>query len=78
MGGASVRDLPGFAAGEFTVQDVSAMAVASTVAPQPGWKIPRPVRAPGGKTTHLAELMDDRGQITACDVDPKRLDTVTA
>ena len=33
--------------------------------------------APGGKTTHLAELMDDRGEVVACDVDPRRLDTVT-
>jgi 16S rRNA (cytosine967-C5)-methyltransferase len=34
--------------------------------------------APGGKTTHLAELMDNRGRITACDIDAKRLETVTA
>ena len=34
--------------------------------------------APGGKTTHLAELMDNRGFITACDIDPRRLETVTS
>jgi 16S rRNA (cytosine967-C5)-methyltransferase len=34
--------------------------------------------APGGKTTHLAELMDNRGKVTACDIDQKRLDTVTS
>jgi len=33
--------------------------------------------APGGKTTHIAELMDNRGFITACDTDPRRLETVT-
>jgi 16S rRNA (cytosine967-C5)-methyltransferase len=33
--------------------------------------------APGGKTTHLAELMRDRGRIVACDIDPRRLNTVT-
>jgi 16S rRNA (cytosine967-C5)-methyltransferase len=32
--------------------------------------------APGGKTTHLAELMRDQGQITACDVSDERLATV--
>jgi 16S rRNA (cytosine967-C5)-methyltransferase len=32
--------------------------------------------APGGKTSHLAELMKDRGQIIACDVDDRRLRTV--
>ena len=34
--------------------------------------------APGGKTTHLSELMQNRGTIVACDIDPKRLETVTS
>ena len=73
-----VRQLPGFDAGEFAVQDPASMAVASAVAPQPGWRVLDLCSAPGGKTTHLAELMDDRGEVVACDVDPRRLDTVTA
>src|SRR5262249_40955477 len=32
--------------------------------------------APGGKTTHLAELMRDQGRVVACDVDDARLATV--
>ena len=32
--------------------------------------------APGGKTTHLAERMQDRGEIIACDIVPARLNTV--
>lgn len=72
-----VRQLPGYDAGEFAVQDLASMAVASAVAPQPGWRVLDLCSAPGGKTTHLAELMDDRGEVVACDVDPRRLDTVT-
>ena len=34
--------------------------------------------APGGKATHLAELMQDRGRVVACDSDRKRLQTVGA
>ena len=34
-----VRDLPGYAEGEFAVQDHSSMLVASAVAPQPGWRV---------------------------------------
>ena len=75
--GASVRELPGYAEGEFAVQDVSAMAVATALNPQPGWRVLDLCAAPGGKTTHLAELMKNRGSITACDIDPRRLDTVT-
>ncbi len=76
--GVSVRELPGYAEGEFTVQDLSAMAVASAVEPQPGWRVLDLCAAPGGKTTHLAELMKNRGTVVACDIDRKRLDTVAA
>jgi 16S rRNA (cytosine967-C5)-methyltransferase len=76
--GAPIRELPGYAEGEFTVQDLSAMAVASAVDPRPGWHVLDLCAAPGGKTTHLAELMKDRGKVVACDIDPKRLETVTA
>jgi 16S rRNA (cytosine967-C5)-methyltransferase len=73
---ASVADLPGYANGDFSVQDHASMLVASALAPQPGQRILDLCAAPGGKTTHLAELMDNRGQIIACDIDGKRLDTV--
>jgi 16S rRNA (cytosine967-C5)-methyltransferase len=74
----AVRDLPGYSDGNFTVQDHSSMLVASAVGVQPGMRVLDLCAAPGGKTTHLAELMDNRGTVTACDIDPKRLDTVTA
>jgi 16S rRNA (cytosine967-C5)-methyltransferase len=74
----AVRDLPGYADGDFAVQDHSSILVASALAPQPGMRILDLCAAPGGKTTHLAELSDNRGKITACDIDQRRLDTVTA
>ncbi len=74
----SIRDLPGYVDGDFTVQDHSSMLVASAVAPQPGMRILDLCSAPGGKTTHLAELMDNRGTINACDIDARRLTTVSA
>lgn len=73
---AVVRDLPGYAAGWFAVQDESAMRVASAVAPQPGQRVLDLCAAPGGKTTHLAELMGNQGEIVACDIDDRRLRTV--
>ncbi len=74
----AIRDLPGYAAGDFAVQDHSSMLVASALGVQPGMHVLDLCAAPGGKTTHLAELMDNRGRVTACDTDPKRLETVTS
>ncbi len=73
-----IRSLPGYDDGDFAVQDHSSLLPATALAPQPGNRILDLCSAPGGKTTHLAELMDNRGSIIACDIDPKRLETVTA
>jgi 16S rRNA (cytosine967-C5)-methyltransferase len=72
----AIRDLPGYEQGWFTVQDLSAMKVASALQPEKGWHILDLCAAPGGKTTHLAELMDNQGQIVACDANENRLQTV--
>jgi 16S rRNA (cytosine967-C5)-methyltransferase len=74
----SVRELPGYAEGDFAVQDHSSMRVAPALGVRPGMRVLDLCAAPGGKTTHLAELMDNRGHVTACDIDAKRLETVTA
>ncbi|WP_442603900.1 16S rRNA (cytosine(967)-C(5))-methyltransferase RsmB [Paenibacillus sp. KN14-4R] len=57
-----------FAAGLYTVQDESSMLVAEVVDPRPGMKVLDCCAAPGGKTTHMAEKMQDQGVVWACDV----------
>lgn len=69
----TVHDLPGFAEGWFSVQDESSIAAARMLDPQSGESILDLCAAPGGKTTHLAELLGDRGRILAVDADPERL-----
>src|SRR5262249_53973067 len=66
---APVRELPGYAEGWFSVQDESAMRVASAVNPAPGAAVLDLCAAPGGKATHLAELLGDHGRVVACDVE---------
>lgn len=72
-----IRAVPHYDDGWFAVQDVSTMAVASALAPAPGSRVLDLCAAPGGKTSHLAELMHNQGHVTACDVDDDRLRTVT-
>jgi 16S rRNA (cytosine967-C5)-methyltransferase len=65
--------LPSFREGFFTVQDESSQLAARLLAPRPGEKLLDLCAAPGGKTTHLAQLMDNRGNIVACDTAQKKL-----
>jgi 16S rRNA (cytosine967-C5)-methyltransferase len=59
---------PMFAAGDFSIQDESSMLVALCVAPEPGMRVLDCCAAPGGKTAHLAEIMNGRGEVVAADV----------
>ncbi|MBO4853077.1 MAG: 16S rRNA (cytosine(967)-C(5))-methyltransferase RsmB [Schwartzia sp.] len=54
--------------GLFQVQDESSMQVAHVVAPKPGEFVLDMCSAPGGKTTHLAEMMGNKGRIVALDI----------
>src|ERR671931_1937676 len=56
---------PGYAAGAFTPQSRASQLVAPALAPQPGERVLDLCAAPGGKTSHLAALMEGRGEIIA-------------
>ena len=58
------------------VQDESSMLVAHVLAPQAGEFIIDCCAAPGGKTTHIAELMKDQGRIVACDIYEHKLSRI--
>lgn len=74
----AVTNLPGYKPGWWVVQDSSAQLVTHLLEPQPGETIIDACAAPGGKTTHIAELMGDRGRVIACDRSAKRLNKVKA
>ncbi|MFB2833696.1 16S rRNA (cytosine(967)-C(5))-methyltransferase [Floridanema evergladense] len=69
----AIQNLPGFKEGWWTVQDSSAQMVTHLLDPQPGEVIIDACAAPGGKTTHIVELMKDEGKVWACDRTPSRL-----
>ena len=66
-GGGLVEKLPGFAEGQFQVQGAASQLLGYLVGPLPGERILDACAAPGGKSTHMAEIMGDRGEIVAID-----------
>lgn len=67
--GQRVEDVPGYAEGDFIVQDPGTRIAVDLLDPKPGERILDACAAPGGKTVQIAW----RGaEVTACEVNPKR------
>jgi 16S rRNA (cytosine967-C5)-methyltransferase len=69
---------PGYAAGAFTPQSRASQLVAPMLSPVPGERVLDLCAAPGGKTTHLAALMEGRGDIVAVERHPQRAKALEA
>ena len=69
--------LPGWDEGWVSVQDETAQRAALLLSPRAGEKVWDVCAAPGGKTTHLAELMEDQGRVLATEVSRERLISIT-
>lgn len=61
-----------FKEGKFTIQDISAGLTAKVLEPKENENVLDACSAPGGKTTYMAELMNNRGNIEAWDVHEHR------
>ena len=72
-GSASPAALAEFREGLCQVQGEASQLVGFLAGPEPGMQVLDVCAAPGGKTTHMAELMDDRGEIAACDISERGL-----
>jgi 16S rRNA (cytosine967-C5)-methyltransferase len=70
-----VEEVPGFAAGEVSVQDASAQLAAGLLEAQPGQRVLDACAAPGGKTAHLLERVENL-DLLAVDSDAQRLERV--
>jgi ribosomal RNA small subunit methyltransferase B len=69
----SIVNIPEFRSGMFTVQSTSSLRSVEMLSPKSGDKVLDICAAPGGKTTAMAELMNDSGEILACDIHEHRV-----
>lgn len=70
----AVDGLPGFSDGAVSVQDAGAQLAAPLLGATPGHRVLDACAAPGGKTTHVLEDAGNRLDLTAVDVDERRLE----
>lgn len=75
-GAGAIGQLPKFNEGWWTIQDSSAQLVSYLLEPSSGDVVIDACAAPGGKTTHIAELMGDQGKIWGCDKTASRIKKV--
>lgn len=62
-----------YKAGLFEIQDEASQLFAFAAAPQPGWLVLDACAGAGGKSLHLASLMENKGTVIASDIERNRL-----
>lgn len=72
----TISTFPGFEAGLFAVQDEASQLATLLLGAEPGERIWDACAAPGGKSSHIAQQMDDRGELIATDISRSKLSIV--
>ena len=68
-----LNKLSGFQEGCFYVQDISSMKVAETAEPKEGDVVLDVCGAPGGKSIHIAQMLQGTGQVITRDLTPSKV-----
>ncbi|MEW6408937.1 MAG: 16S rRNA (cytosine(967)-C(5))-methyltransferase RsmB [Nitrospirota bacterium] len=69
----SIEELPSFKRGWFQIQDEASQLISYLLFPKKGERILDACAAPGGKTTHIAQFIEDEGEIIAIDINEEKL-----
>ena len=75
-GGLNVRKDELFINGSYYPQDEASAMVSELLSPEKGQRVMDLCAAPGGKTTHIAQLMENEGEIFAFDIYEHKLDII--
>ena len=68
VAGSGILEIEAFKAGRFSVQDEASTLAADILGAKKGMKVVDMCAAPGGKTMAIAEMMENQGEVLACDV----------
>jgi len=69
-------ELPFIKEGLYIIQDEASQLVTYILDPKPGERILDACAAPGGKTTHMAQKMENQGEIYALDLSKGKIDLI--
>lgn len=72
----SVSDLAGYSEGAFAVQDVSSVLIGELSGAKEGDNCLDVCAAPGGKSCHMADIVGNKGTVTACDISDKKVNLI--
>lgn len=73
-----ITDLKEFKLGHFFIQDESSILVGQIMDPKPGSVVLDVCSAPGGKSTHIAEIMGNKGKVLSGDIHESKLSLIKA
>lgn len=76
LGENGIIDLEAFNKGYYYIQDDASILVGQVLSPKPGEKVLDVCAAPGGKALHLAQLMNDQGEIIARDLSVDKINKI--
>jgi 16S rRNA (cytosine967-C5)-methyltransferase len=75
---ASLREMPEIAGGLLYIQDEASQLISRLLAPARGERVLDLCAGSGGKTTHLAALMENTGELVAADIQESKLKSLEA
>ena len=76
LSGKGVFTTSAYKNGKFSVQDEASIFAADTIGVLPGENVIDMCAAPGGKAAAMAEMMENRGTLTACDIFDHKLELI--